>query len=244
LQSGYDVHSYPLDNAVLAGSVHEASLLLDAGAQPDGVMPSGYSYLGWSVHQGNEELVKLLLKSGCSVYPLDNSRPALEIAIIQGHGAIAKILLEHNADSSMDFGRGVTPLHCAIENGRLEMISLLLDFGADITKSNYASETPIDLAHRLNHAEIIALLNKYLVSTNHKTVHKTIRENKYKMLRGIREKFPSTFTQSTKDFFEAIVLNNEKKTTELLRQVDDINQKNTNGVRLFLWRLTVVMHLW
>ena len=51
-----------------------------------------------------------------------------------------------------------TPLHWAASRGRIEAATVLIERGAEINPINNHNETPLDRAHVLNHAAMIAFL--------------------------------------------------------------------------------------
>lgn len=54
--------------------------------------------------------------------------------------------------------RGFTPLHCAAESGKKEMVALLLDKGADINARNDIQNTPLHEAAWHGHLETVKFL--------------------------------------------------------------------------------------
>ncbi|HML19725.1 MAG TPA: ankyrin repeat domain-containing protein [Candidatus Dependentiae bacterium] len=51
-----------------------------------------------------------------------------------------------------------TPLHAAVENGQLQLVKDLLDFGTDVNVKDSFGVTPLHIAARINHIEIAQLL--------------------------------------------------------------------------------------
>ena len=56
---------------------------------------------------------------------------------------------------------GRTPLHLSSEWGHLEVCSALVQAGSDTAARDAAGQTPVLLAARHNHAEVVKLLLKY-----------------------------------------------------------------------------------
>lgn len=82
----------------------------------------------------------------------------LHIAALNGSLQDAKNLL-HNGNAHATDKSGWTPLHDAAIQGHAEIVTLLIDAGADVnaqdTEDHY---TPLHDAARMNHANIVKLL--------------------------------------------------------------------------------------
>lgn len=69
-------------------------------------------------------------------------------------------LLKEGLDSNLILENGKTPLTLAVEKGKSKMISLLLDFDADVYKKDKLNETPITEAIKLQKIKLVKLLCK------------------------------------------------------------------------------------
>ncbi len=74
----------------------------------------------------------------------------LQIAALEGHVKIVKMLLETGCDINCKNIDMETPLIDAVENGHLEVVKLLLDAGLDPRQSNAKGEEPLDLVNDEN----------------------------------------------------------------------------------------------
>ncbi len=74
----------------------------------------------------------------------------LQIAALEGHVKIVKMLLEAGCDITCKNIDMETPLIDAVENGHLEVVKLLLDAGLDPRQSNAKGEEPLDLVNDEN----------------------------------------------------------------------------------------------
>jgi hypothetical protein len=125
------------------------------------------TFISMAAIRWNDELVLWLLQQGANPNPEEGPLPL--------HGAvrgkrpsniiIATILLEHGSDPNRRnpvTGPGDTPLHDAIYFGSAWAIPLLIEFGADPSKTNALGKTPMDYALSVGDTTIIAMLEPYV----------------------------------------------------------------------------------
>ena len=94
-------------------------------------------------------------------YLVDYVGGALHRAAQKGHGAIARVLLEHGADvNSKAPKNGYTPLHLACAEGHKDVIEILMENNADTDAKTTRNETPCDQLSilRSNYHELKTLL--------------------------------------------------------------------------------------
>lgn len=147
--------STPLCNACASGSLECVKLLLDYGAA---VNPSLTALTASPLHeaciQGSAAVVRLIIASGANLEAFDvHFGPPLHIACAKGHVACVKELLAAGANvNSVKFHE--TALHHAARLPSVELMELLLDFGANVNASDNAGKravdytTPASPAHR------------------------------------------------------------------------------------------------
>ncbi|XP_074554528.1 ankyrin repeat and SOCS box protein 13a.1 [Halichoeres trimaculatus] len=137
--------STPLCNACASGSLECAKMLLEYGAK---VNPSLTALTASPLHeaciQGNVEVVKLMISSGAQLEAYDvHFGPPLHIACAKGRVACVKELLNAGAKvNSMKFHE--TALHHAARTNMVDMIELLIEFGAHVYASDNLGKKPID----------------------------------------------------------------------------------------------------
>lgn len=137
--------STPLCNACAAGSLECAKLLLDYGAK---VNPSLTALTASPLHeaciQGNPQVVRLLIASGAKLEAFDvHFGPPLHIACAKGHLNCVKELLTAGANvNAVKFHE--IALHHAARVSMVEMIELLVEFGANVYASDNLGRKPID----------------------------------------------------------------------------------------------------
>lgn len=145
----------PLDVAIAQGHRNIAKSLLDKGALIDGVVNDGAepkmgSGLHFAVERGDSDMVQLLLINGAN----PNVRGGgYETAYVEEY-------TEYVADFVYDLSTGTrwTPLHFAADNGKEDMISILLRHGASM---DFAQErcltSPVRLAAERGHVSVLRL---------------------------------------------------------------------------------------
>ena len=89
-----------------------------------------------------------------------NKGASLRAAMVSGHTAIARLLLEHAADMNAQDMNGITPLHEAVTCGNLEITQLLLNRGAVVNTSDSLGHSPLHMAIRSQMHGVVELLLK------------------------------------------------------------------------------------
>lgn len=140
-----------LTYAAYKGHVKVARQLLARGAD-HGVhkMPP----LVVSAQEGHLEMTEILLDAGADVnqYRMDGLAFPLFSSVKNGHVAIAKLLLKNGADPNQATVERGTPLKMALMRNDIELVKLLLVYGADCFEVNqgYVSRRSSDIAFLVN----------------------------------------------------------------------------------------------
>ena len=116
--------------------------------------------------KGHKEAVELLLAKGASASARGSyyyaESPILEAAS-GGHAQVVDLLLQEGADASdQTHWGGWTPLHRAASLNHVEVVKLLLAHGADASLVNSNGDTPLQLAQREGHQEIVEYQSEHV----------------------------------------------------------------------------------
>ncbi|KAL2855230.1 ankyrin repeat-containing domain protein [Aspergillus pseudodeflectus] len=155
-----------------------ATVLLSARADPNLRGPRGIAPLARAIVgtcEPDTSLLELYLANGAKLEPV-----LLSYAVtprVQQNEVMTRFLLDRGVDPNGPFtdagGRGVdywgTPLHCAVWRGRVDLVKLLLEAGADpdvvAGRRKFGTKAPAEVAERVGHRErreeIHGLLQSY-----------------------------------------------------------------------------------
>jgi ankyrin repeat protein len=145
-------------------AIHErASLsiietIVNQGARLSAIDAEGRNPLRLAVDQGAWDCAKLLADAGADPFTIagDGKTPG-ELALAKGQTGV-QALFSGRAIHARD-ASGNTILHYAARYGNPELISLLLELGANKDLKNISAERPADIAIRWDQPETAALLN-------------------------------------------------------------------------------------
>jgi len=102
-----------------------------------------------------------MLNNGCDVNTADKDNyTLLHMAIDFGNESAAKLLLSSSGCevNCLTNFHELTPIHFAAQDGRTNLVMLLLDYGANIDSVNHTNCTPVYFAVCGNHMETVKLL--------------------------------------------------------------------------------------
>ncbi|GAB6019564.1 hypothetical protein CHUAL_001137 [Chamberlinius hualienensis] len=94
------------------------------------------------------ECLKILLKTAKNLINCvsHEGETPLRIALLNGHGSTAEMLLRAGADPNLCNNHSESPLHAAVANGLVRTARRLILAGAVKDKTDYAGETPLIVA--------------------------------------------------------------------------------------------------
>ena len=150
--------------AILGGQLETMKMLLDSGANPNGVDEWGVSALREAAElrgPRGTEMVELLLTAGAD--PNRVSRFIAPIVSALGNLQSARTLLRFGADVNVRSHENQTPLHYAVAADRpsaLERVEFLVDAGADRELVNDANQRPVEVARQRQLNDVVELLER------------------------------------------------------------------------------------
>lgn len=152
----------PLMYAAVEGHSNVVTLLLQRGAEINAVSQNNETALARAAFSGKIAAVTALLDGGASVdKTTSNGTTPLMYATARGYLDVASVLLMRGAKVNAKDNEGDTALAYAVVRGAsTEMIRLLLERGVDATLLNNHGESPLTLARKKSHPDVVELLEK------------------------------------------------------------------------------------
>ncbi|XP_077413466.1 caskin-2 isoform X2 [Vanacampus margaritifer] len=233
-----------LHHAALTGTAELLAALLEAQAAVDVKDSNGMRPLHYAAWQGKSESVLMLLRSGASVngVSLDGHIP-LHLAAQYGHYQVSEMLLQHQSNPCLVNKAKKTPLDLACEFGRVKVAQLLLSSNMVVAllegerkePSDSAFTTPLHLAARNGHKDIIGLLLKAGIDINATTksgtaLHEAALYGKTEVVRllldaGVDVNIRNTYNQTALDIVNQFTTSHASRDIkQLLRDATGVLQ--------------------
>ncbi|KAG1931746.1 caskin-2 isoform X3 [Pimephales promelas] len=220
-----------LHHAALTGTTDLLSLLLEAQATVDIKDSNGMRPLHYAAWQGKAETVLMLLRAGASVNGASHDgQIPLHLAAQYGHHEVSEMLLQHQSNPCTVNNVKKTPLDLACEFGRLKVTQLLLSSNMVVAllEGNGRDNTPLHLAARNGHKDIIRLLLKAGIDINRTTksgtaLHEAALYGKTEVVKllldtGIDVNHRNTYNQTALDIVNQFTTSHaSKEIKQLLR---------------------------
>ena len=149
-----------LHEAAFAGNLDEVKRLLEEGAAVDVPDPDGRTALMWASFNGHTAVDALLLEHGAAIDAREmNGRTALMYASSGPFAATVGLLLEKGAEVNLQgTGEGFTALMTAAAEGQVEVVRVLLAYGADPDLEDVDGDTAESFATQNGHLKVVAML--------------------------------------------------------------------------------------
>ena len=151
--------TYPLHEAVLAGSLKYTKSLLDKGVRPD-VLVDSFSSVSIAIDEGYDEIAKVLLLNGASArIASEAGTTSLHKASSAGFLEICEMLLDLGADVNALDAKRWTPLMYATWASQELVVRLLLQHRADPSiQDRLELASPLHAAAGMGKTSIVYLL--------------------------------------------------------------------------------------
>lgn len=160
----------PLYEAVVLKRTEIVKFLLKNGARLNQPGPNKWTPLFRAISQGNTEMVREMSKYPLNLhYRTEQGWTALmfitndkHIDVDEAQSEIGRLLINKGADIEVRTNSGLTPLMNAVSNGKINVVKMLINVGADINATNpiQYDKTPLDYAIDDDRTEIVNYLRK------------------------------------------------------------------------------------
>uniref|UniRef100_A0A673G5Z3 Caskin-2 n=1 Tax=Sinocyclocheilus rhinocerous TaxID=307959 RepID=A0A673G5Z3_9TELE len=228
----------------LTGTTELLSLLLEAQAVVDIKDSNGMRPLHYAAWQGKADSVLMLLRSGAAVNNASHDgQIPLHLAAQYGHYEVSEMLLQHQSNPCILNKAKKTPLDLTCEFGRVKVAQLLLSSnmvaslleGDRKDGSDSNCNTPLHLAARNGHKDVIRLLLKAGIDINRATkagtaLHEAALYGKTEVVRllldnGIDVNIRNTYNQTALDIVNQFTAcHASKDIKQLLREATGVLQ--------------------
>uniref|UniRef100_A0A8C2FIT2 Caskin-2 n=1 Tax=Cyprinus carpio TaxID=7962 RepID=A0A8C2FIT2_CYPCA len=222
---------FSLHHAALTGTTDLLSMLLEAQATVDIKDSNGMRPLHYAAWQGKADSVLKLLRAGASVNGASqDGQIPLHLAAQYGHYEVSEMLLQHQSNPCAVNKAKKTPMDLACEFGRLKVTQLLLSSNMVVAllEGNGRDNTPLHLAARNGHKDIIRLLLKAGIDINRTTksgtaLHEAALYGKTEVVKllldaGIDVNIRNTYNQTALDIVNQFTTSHaSKEIKQLLR---------------------------
>lgn len=149
-----------MQDAALNGNEAIVKQLVEAGINVNAADQENRTALMYASFNGHTEIVQFLIDSGAEIGLRDAAgRTALLYASTGPFPKTVRLLLENNADPNIvEATESFTPLMHAAAEGQMEVVKILLEYGADLTKKDVDGESAYMFAVANGHTAVAQIL--------------------------------------------------------------------------------------
>ena len=162
-----NIEATPLHLSVAFNNKDITEMLLQNGAIMEETDNSGSTPFQIALINERREMVKFLIDKGAQVQSkvkaIDGLTSPLHITILYEWKDIAELLLQMGVDPNESDQYGNPPLHNAVKIKDMELIELLVNYGADLCIKNDRNQTVLDLAKEKGSNQIVDFLVKKII---------------------------------------------------------------------------------
>ena len=148
--------------AAYEGDLDKVKLLLKQGVKCNVIDQEGHTALMFAAFNGHSEIVLTLMDAGAEVDQKDlMDRTALLYGATGPFPETVKILLDHEADPNVvDSDEHFSPLMHAAAEGNLEVVKVLLNYGADKALKDLDGDDASSFAAQAGHMQVVEYLKE------------------------------------------------------------------------------------
>ncbi len=142
--------------AALNGDMEGVNSMLKLGMDVNVVDEDGRTALMFAGYNGHTEIAKILIGRGAKVDAMDSShRTALLFAATGPFPETVKFLLDKKSNPNVvDNGEHFSPLMHAAAEGNLDIVKILLEYGADLYLKDVDGDTAESFARQKGHTAV------------------------------------------------------------------------------------------
>jgi uncharacterized protein len=147
--------------AALNGNPEQLESLLKDGVGCNVADPDGHTALMLAAYNGHTEIVRFLIKHGAAINQKDLlDQTALHFGATGPFPETVRLLLENGADPDVvDSEEHFSPLMYAAAEGNMEVVKVLIEYGADTHLKDVDGDDAATFAARSGHLEVAEYLN-------------------------------------------------------------------------------------
>lgn len=143
------------------GNLEQVKAFLKQGVPCDAIDQGGATALMYAAFNGHSEIVILLVDAGAKINKRDSlDRTALLYCATGPFPETAKILLDRGAEpNTVDSNEHFSPLMHAAAEGHLEVVKVLIAYGADRSLKDVDGDDAASFAAQSGHMHVVEYLN-------------------------------------------------------------------------------------